>query len=138
MWIWSIILRFFNINLPFYHVHPNSILFTIIKFYSTESIFKIIWIACIELWEVHVYINSIWARFGIGCHPLAFSINKRKSNWFVCRMNKDVINLCYYFSCKIFALDHWQVEISTHWPNLASAINHRLCNETILKALGNT
>ena len=26
---------------------------------------------------------------------------------FVCRMNKDVINLCYYFSCKIFALDHW-------------------------------
>ena len=37
-------------------------------------------------------------------------------------MNKDVINLCYYFSCKIFALDHWRVEISTHWPNLASAI----------------
>ena len=22
----------------------------------------------------------------------------------------------------IFALDHWRVEISTHWPNLASAI----------------
>ena len=41
---------------------------------------------------------------------------------FVCRMNKDVINLCYYFSCKIFALDHWRVEIYTHWPNLASAI----------------
>jgi hypothetical protein len=22
-------------------------------------------------------------------------------------MNKEFINLCYYFSCKIFALDHW-------------------------------
>jgi hypothetical protein len=33
-------------------------------------------------------------------------------------MNKeDVINLCYYFSCEIFALDHCGVEISTHWPN---------------------
>jgi hypothetical protein len=43
-----------------------------------------------------------------------------KSNWFVCRMNKDVINLCYYFSCKIFALDHWRVEISTHWSSVLS------------------
>jgi hypothetical protein len=53
-----------------YKVHPNPILFDIIKFYSTESVFKIIWIVCIELWEV--YINFIWSRFEI-----AFSINER-------------------------------------------------------------
>ena len=62
-------------SLPFYHIHPNPILFAIIKFYSTESVFKLIWIVCIELWEV--YINFIWSRFGIGCHLLEFSINKR-------------------------------------------------------------
>ena len=45
-------------------------------------------------------------------------------------MNKDVVNLCYYFSCKIFALDHWRVEISTHWPNLASAILKQLAKMT--------
>ena len=26
----------------------------------------------------------------------------------------------------IFALDHWRVEIPTHWPNLASAILKQL------------
>ena len=67
-------LRFFNIYLfTIYKVHPNPILFDVIKFYSAESVFKIIWIVCIELWEV--YINFIWSRFGIGCHLLAFSIN---------------------------------------------------------------
>jgi hypothetical protein len=69
-------LRFFNIYLfTIYKVNPNSILFDIIKFYSTESIFKIIWIVCIELWEV--YINFIWSQFGLERHLLAFSINKR-------------------------------------------------------------
>ena len=47
--------------------------FEIIMFYSTESVFKIILIVCIEIWEV--YINFILSRFGIGCHLLAFSIN---------------------------------------------------------------
>ena len=41
-------------------------------------------------------------------------------------MNEDVINLCYYFLCKIFALDHLRVEIFTHWPNLASTILKQL------------
>ena len=71
-------LRFFNIYFfTIYKVHPNPILFDydIIKFYSTKFVFKIIWIVCIELWEV--YINLIWSRFGIGCHLLTFSINKR-------------------------------------------------------------
>ena len=69
-------LRFFNIYLfTIYKVHPNPILFDIIKLYSTKSVFKIIWIASIELWEV--YINFIWSWFGIGRHLLAFSINKR-------------------------------------------------------------
>jgi hypothetical protein len=50
-------LRFFNIYLfTIYKVHPNPILFDIIKFYSTESVFKIIWMVCIELWEVW----SLW------------------------------------------------------------------------------
>ena len=63
------------LHLPFYHVHPNPILFDINKFYSTESVFKIIWIVCIELWEIHI--NFIWSRFGIRRHLLAFSIIKR-------------------------------------------------------------
>ena len=43
------------LTLTFLHkVHPNPILFDIIKFYSTESVFKIIWIVCIELWEVYI------------------------------------------------------------------------------------
>jgi hypothetical protein len=42
-------------------------------------------------------------------------------------MNKDVINLCYYFSCKIFALDHWRVEISTHWPREINMADVKHC-----------
>jgi hypothetical protein len=82
-------------------------------------------------WSSSSYSLSIWPS-GSGCaaayfqpwlenYDFFYDVNW-KSNWFVCRMNKDVINLCYYFSCKIFALDHWPVEISTHWSNLASAI----------------
>jgi hypothetical protein len=58
------------------YIKSTQTQFYLISSSFTESIFKIIWIVCIELWEV--YINFILSRFGIGCHLLAFSINKRQ------------------------------------------------------------
>ena len=91
---------FFNIYLfTIYKVHPNPILFDIIKFYSTESVFKIIWIACIELWEV--YINFIWFRFGIGRHLLAFSINMVYVKHCTASPINDFEGFLHIFYCRI-------------------------------------
>jgi hypothetical protein len=42
--------------------------------------------------------------------------------------NTISINFSYYIFnlTEKIALDHWQVEISTHWPNLASTILKQL------------
>jgi hypothetical protein len=93
-------LRFFNIYLfTIYKVHPNPIIFDIIKFYSTESVFKIIWIVCFELWEV--YINFIWSRFGIERNFLAFSINMADVKHCTASPINDFEGFLHIFYCRI-------------------------------------
>ena len=100
-------LWFFNIYL-FTMSTPNPILFDIIKFYSTQSVFKIIWIVCIELWEV--YINFIWSRFGIRRHLLAFSINKRNQYWNIVPLVLSTILKDFFTSFIV----EWNI-LRNHW-----------------------
>ena len=59
----------------------------------------IIWIVCIELWEV--YINFIWSRFGIGCHLLAFSINMADVKYCTASPINNFEGFLHIFYCRI-------------------------------------
>jgi hypothetical protein len=101
-----------------YKVHPNPILFDIIKFYSTESVFKIIWMVCIELWEV--YINYV-SPSNEGWHIVLvwfflLSYGPEKLRW---EEAEEKIRLKQYVSLRSKGrLQHTALWTCTHIPNI--------------------